>query len=75
MQDALTKAKAYVAPVGLRLARILEITPFDTEREKIARYALDGGVGSGAAAPTDIPIEPGTITLEAQVQVVWELTP
>jgi uncharacterized protein YggE len=75
MQDALTQAKAYIAPVGLRLAHVLEITPLDTEREKIARYALDGGVGSGAAAPTDIPIEPGTITLEAQVQVVWELTP
>ncbi len=75
VQDAVAQAKAYVAPVGLRLARVLEITPLDTEREKIARYALDGSVGSGAAAPTDIPIEPGTITLEAQVQVVWELTP
>ncbi len=75
MQDALRQAEAYLAPVGLRLARILEITPFDGGREKIARYAMDGGLGSGAPPPADIPIEPGTMTLTTQVQVVWEISP
>lgn len=75
MQDALNKAKAYVAPVGLHLARILEIAPLDVDRERIARYAMDG-VASGAPTPTsNIPIEPGTLTLETQVQVVWEVGP
>ncbi|HEY1736303.1 MAG TPA: SIMPL domain-containing protein [Methylovirgula sp.] len=74
VENALSQAKAYVAPVGLRLARILDISPMETDREKLSRYAMDG-IAAGAPAPSEIPIEPGTITLEAQVQVVWELSP
>ncbi|MGA3302219.1 MAG: SIMPL domain-containing protein [Methylovirgula sp.] len=75
VEDALNKAKAYVAPIGLRLARVLEIGPSDNNYGNAGRYALDD-VGSGANAPSaDIPIEPGMLTLEVQVQVTWELSP
>lgn len=76
MQDALNKAKAYVAPVELRLARILQIAPFDSDRDKlVARYAMDSGGLGATPAPASIPIEPGTLILETQVQVTWEVSP
>lgn len=75
MEDALDKAKAYVAPVGLRLVRILDIAPVDGERDKIARYAMDEGGLGATPAPESIPIEPGTLILETQVQVTWEVGP
>lgn len=75
VEDALNKAKAYVAPVGLRLARVLEIGPSDMNYGNAGRYALDD-IGSGANAPSaNIPIEPGMLTLEIQVRVSWELSP
>jgi uncharacterized protein len=73
MQDALRQAKAYMAAVGQHLGRILEIAPIDVVSQRVFRYA--SGASFAAPAPANIPIEPGTLNLEAQVQVVWELSP
>jgi uncharacterized protein YggE len=74
MQDALRQAKAYLPAVGLHLGRVLEIMPFNVNSPK-TRHVMSGASFGSAAAPVDIPIEPGTLSLETQVQVVWELSP
>jgi uncharacterized protein len=75
VEDALNKAKAYVAPIGLHLARVVEIAPSSTNYGNAGRYALDD-IGSGANAPSaNVPIEPGMLTLEVQVEVAWEVSP
>jgi hypothetical protein len=74
LQDALRQAKAYLPAGGPHLGRILEISPVNAVSQKYLRYASGASAGPPPAA-TNIPIEPGTLTLEAQVQVVWELSP
>jgi uncharacterized protein len=71
VRDALRRAKGYLPSVDLSLGRVLEIAP------------MEGGIGSGFPAPAaaafarseqiNIPIEPGTLTLQSDVQVTWEL--
>jgi uncharacterized protein YggE len=72
-RDALRKARAVAAALGGRVARVVEVqeagtvrppVPFPQPREM--RLAMDG-----AAAQT--PIEPGTLEVRAQVQVVVEI--
>jgi uncharacterized protein YggE len=73
VQDALRKAKAYMPPLGLKLGRVLVIEPqanVGSPRGTIfAATAMDGGNA------TNIPIEPGTQTLEIEVKVTWEISP
>ncbi|MFZ1960903.1 MAG: SIMPL domain-containing protein [Methylovirgula sp.] len=68
MRDALRRAKDYLPAVGLKLGRVLEIAPNDVSAP---RFALAAGSSAPAAA---VPIEPGALTLETEVQVTWELT-
>lgn len=75
VENALSQAKTYTAPLGLRLARVLAIAPSDMERDKIGRFAMDEGGLGATPAPQSIPIEPGTLILETQVQVTWEVDP
>lgn len=75
MQDALRRAKAYLPAVGLHLGRVLEIAPpNDIVEQKRFRYAAAPAYGR-PAEPASIPIEPGTLTLDTEVQVIWELAP
>jgi uncharacterized protein YggE len=70
--DALRKAKAYMPPLGLKLGRVLEISPAASvgqPRGAIFAAAVDG------SGPTSIPIEPGTQTLEIEVKITFEVTP
>jgi len=71
MTDALRQANAYVAPVGLHLGRVLEISPSGNASPQAFRFARSAKFESPETA--DIPIAPGTLSLETQVQVVWEL--
>jgi uncharacterized protein len=74
MRDALRRAKDYLPAAGMRLGRVIEIAPVESgaTRSKVAMFA---GPASGAARPaTSIPIEPGTLILETDVQVTWELS-
>lgn len=72
MHDALHRAKTYASALGLHLERILEIAPAQPYLAA-PRYAMDGGFAR-KAAPTTIPLEPGTLTFTARVRVVWELS-
>jgi uncharacterized protein YggE len=70
--DALRKAKAYMPPLGLKLGRVLEISPAASvgqPRGAIFAASVDG------SGPTSIPIEPGTQTLEIEVKITFEVTP
>jgi hypothetical protein len=71
MKDALRQAKAYIGPVGLHLGRVLEISPFGNPPPRHFLLARSAKFESPETA--DIPIAPGTLSLETQVQVVWEL--
>jgi uncharacterized protein len=71
VRDALRRAKDYLPAVGVKLGRVLEISPIEGGFEPRANMAL-------AAAPlrsseVTIPVETGTLTLETDVQVTWEL--
>jgi uncharacterized protein len=72
MKDALRQARAYVMPVGLHLGRVLEIAPVGAASPPMYRMAA---ASYEPAPPANIPVEPGTLTLETQVQVVWEVIP
>lgn len=74
MRDALRRAKDYLPAVGLSLGRVIEIAPVESvaTRSNVAMFASPA---SGAARPpASIAIEPGTLTLQTDVQVTWELT-
>jgi uncharacterized protein YggE len=72
VRDALRRAKDYLPAVGASLGRVLEITPSDVNSE-LPRARL---FAAAAERSTDaaVPIEPGTLELETEVQVTWELT-
>jgi len=72
--DAGRRARLYADALGLRLGRVLEISPEATFYPEggVADVALrrtGAAEGSGAA----IPIAPGVQKLQAQARVVWEL--
>ena len=71
VQDALRRAKAYLAPLGLKLGRVLEIAPI--ENSSAARMPALAAIPASGSAPDNIPIEGGTQKLAAQVQVIWEI--
>lgn len=70
VKDALRQAKAYVAPLGLHLGRVLEISPIG---EAIPRPYFKTAAALGRADMVSTPVQPGTLPLDVQVQVVWEL--
>lgn len=72
MRDALRQANAYLAAVGVKLGRVLEISPLEAGAPSGAPFAAEARVARPPEA--SIPIEPGTITLQTDVQVTWELT-
>ena len=72
--DAARRARLYADALGLKLGRVLEISPEATFYPEggVADVALrraGAAEGSGAA----IPIAPGVQKLQAQARVVWEL--
>ena len=73
VQDALRQAKTYLAPLGLKLGRVLEITPLENPGAARARMPALAAVSASGSAPANIPIEVGTQKLAAQVQVSWEI--
>jgi uncharacterized protein YggE len=71
MRDALSKANIYTNALGLRLGRVLEISP--PAAYPIPRAAKMAGTAQEAAASAAIPLEPGVEILQTEVQVTWEV--
>ncbi len=69
MRDALRTAKAYLPATGAKLGQVLEIVPND-------QVGIQPRVFAKAMAPAAdyaVPVEPGTLSYDSQVRVVWEL--
>jgi len=73
IRDARRRAKDYLPALGLRLGRVLEISPLEGGAAPRANLAF-AAASAGRPAEAPIPIEPGTLTLQTDVQVTWELT-
>lgn len=71
IRDAQRRAKDYLPALGLSLGRVLEISPLEGAAP---RANLAFAAAQARSAATAIPIEPGTLTLQTDVQVTWELT-
>lgn len=71
MREARRKADIYVVALGLRLGRVLEISPQAEGGAPPQTFARSASI---LAAPTPkIPVEPGTLALRAGVSVRWEI--
>ncbi len=68
-RDARRKAEIYVAALGLRLGRVLEITPV----EEPGFQPRDAMRKTSILATPALPVRPGTLTLRAAVSVRWEV--
>ncbi len=73
IRDAQRRAKDYLPAAGMHLGRVIEISPLEGAAEPRVNLAF-AGASAARSAEAPIPIEPGTLTLETQVQVTWELT-
>jgi uncharacterized protein YggE len=75
-RDAQHQAQVYAEALGVKLGRILEIGAPQTHW-RAGEMAMPRMAAAAKAAPAAvaIPIEPGVLTLETEVQVVWELLP
>ena len=71
MREARRKAEIYVGALGLRLGRVLDISPQAEGGAPPPTFARSASI---LAAPTPkIPVEPGTLGLRAGVSVRWEI--
>jgi uncharacterized protein len=72
--DAGRRARLYADALGLRLGRVLEISPEATFYPEggVADVALRRAGAAEGSGPA-IPIAPGVQKLQAQARVVWEL--
>ena len=67
MEDAITKAKLYVAAAGAELGPVMTII------EQGGYIPRSGGPMMEASIAKPVPIEPGIQTVDVAVQVTWEL--
>jgi uncharacterized protein YggE len=67
MEDAIAKAKLYVAAAGAELGPVMTIT----EQGGYVPRSMSAPMMAEAAKP--VPIEPGTDSVDIEVQVTWEL--
>lgn len=72
-REALAKARAIAQTLGGRVVRVVEVQEAGAFRPPIPLYAGEFGraVTAQAAAPT--PVEPGSLEIRAQVQLVAEV--
>jgi uncharacterized protein YggE len=71
-RDALRKARAVAAALGGRVARVVELQEAGTIRPPVpVPYQRDLRVAEAVSATT--PVEPGTLEVRAQVQLVVEV--
>lgn len=75
MKDALSRANDYLAAVNWKLGRIIEIVPADEGAPMGRGNASMFSAAKAAEPPATIPVEPGTQTLQTEVQVTFEITP
>jgi len=74
MRDALANAQSYATPLGLKLKRVIEISPVSFEQPmRLATAPRPKMAMNDSEAAPAIPLEPGTETLSARVSVTWEL--
>jgi uncharacterized protein len=72
---AAERARAYVAPLSVKLGRVLLVEADSGQRGPEPRQlamAMRAREQDSAPAPA-LPVEPGVILLEANVRVVWEV--
>ncbi|PNG26247.1 SIMPL domain-containing protein [Methylocella silvestris] len=72
VRDALRKATSFTSGLGIRLGRVLAISPPERGRGPMP-MAMAARAAKSDAASVAIPIEPGVQTLRIEVQVAWEL--
>ena len=71
-REATAKARVIAQTLGGRVVRIVEVQEFGTVRPIPVPYGVEGAVmARQSAAPT--PIEPGSLEIRAQVQLVAEV--
>jgi uncharacterized protein YggE len=73
MRDALRRAKDYLPAAEMYLGRVIEISPVEGTAEPRANLAF-AAASAARTAEAPIPIEPGTLTLQTDVEVTWELS-
>lgn len=71
VRDALRKATSYVSGLGIKLGRVLVIAPPPREARPPGPLAMAREAPRDENAP--IALEPGVQTLQASVEVTWEL--
>lgn len=71
VQDAQSRAEAYLKGVNLRLSRVLEIRPADESFPAPQAFGVAKAAMAEPAPPT--PVRPGTQRLSARVSVTWAL--
>jgi uncharacterized protein YggE len=67
MEDAIAKAKLYVEAAGAELGPVMTII------EQGGYIPRSGGPMMAEAASKPVPIEPGTESIDIEVEVTWEL--
>jgi uncharacterized protein len=71
-REAQTKARAIAQTLGGRVVRVVEVQEAGAERAPIPVYKAEFGRAS-VTAQTTTPIEPGSLEIRAQVQLVAEV--
>jgi uncharacterized protein YggE len=72
VRDALRRATSYTSGLGIRLGRVISITPTGAQPRHPAALQMARAAATQDAMPA-IPIEPGVETLQVMVDVTWEL--
>jgi uncharacterized protein YggE len=74
LDDAVQQARGLAAAAGLRLVRILAIAPGGSSGPRPMMMMRTAAVG-GMAAPVPTTIDPGALTVQAEVTVEYEIAP
>ncbi len=69
MEDAIAKAKLYVEAAGAELGPVMTIT----EQGGYVPRSMAAPMMEASGAAKPVPIEPGTESVDIEVQVTWEL--
>ncbi|HEX8148025.1 MAG TPA: SIMPL domain-containing protein [Pyrinomonadaceae bacterium] len=73
-REALSKARAVAATLGGSVVRVVEVQEAGAFRPPVPVYTAEFGRSAGTAqAATPTPVEPGSLEIRAQVQLVAEV--
>ena len=72
-REALAKARFLAEALGGRLLRVVEVQEAGTARPPVPLYDMEAGRAAVSARAAQTPIEPGSLEIRAQVQLVAEI--